>query len=99
LAVVAVTLYYVAITLLILCGIWRIGREIITPRYAAAAALMLSLLAVHTFYWCNLRMRAPAIPVLSIVAAIGLADRVRAVRFRGSTAWGGSASDRDRHDR
>jgi hypothetical protein len=84
LAVVAVTLYYVAITLLILCGLWRIGKEIITPRYAAAVALVLSLLAVHTFYWCNLRMRAPAIPVLSIVAAIGLADRVRAVRFRGS---------------
>ena len=83
LAVVAVTLYYVAITLLILSGLLRIGREIITPRYAAAAALVLSLLAVHTFYWCNLRMRAPAIPVLSIVAAIGLADRVRAVRFRG----------------
>lgn len=83
LAVVAVTLYYVAITLLIVCGMWRIGREIITPRYAAAVALVLSLLAVHTFYWCNLRMRAPAIPVLSIVAAIGLADRIRAARFRG----------------
>lgn len=83
LAVVAVTLYYVAITLLILCGLWRIGREVITPRYAAAVALVLSLLAVHTFYWCNLRMRAPAVPVLSIVAAIGLADRIRAVRLKG----------------
>lgn len=71
-AIAAVTIYYSGFTLLVLAGIWRIGRRLLTPRYAAAIALLLSLFAVHTFYWSNLRMRAPAVPALAIFAAIGL---------------------------
>lgn len=71
-AIAAVTIYYSAFTLLVLAGGWRIGRRLLTPRYAAAIALLLSLFAVHTFYWSNLRMRAPAVPALAIFAAIGL---------------------------
>jgi hypothetical protein len=71
-AIALVTLYYSGFTLLVLAGIWRIGRRLLTPRYAAAIALLLSLFAVHTFYWSNLRMRAPAVPALAIFAAIGL---------------------------
>ncbi len=70
--IAAVTIYYSGFTLLVLAGIWRIGRRLLTPRYAAAVALLLSLFAVHTFYWSNLRMRAPAVPALAIFAAIGL---------------------------
>lgn len=71
-AIAAVTIYYSGFTLLVLAGIWRVGRRLLTPRYAAAIALLLSLFAVHTFYWSNLRMRAPAVPALAIFAAIGL---------------------------
>ena len=71
-AIATVTIYYSGFTLLVLAGIWRIGRRLLTPRYAAAVALLLSLFAVHTFYWSNLRMRAPAVPALAIFAAIGL---------------------------
>lgn len=71
-AIAAVTIYYSGFTLLVLAGGWRIGRRLLTPRYAAAIALLLSLFAVHTFYWSNLRMRAPAVPALAIFAAIGL---------------------------
>jgi len=71
-AIAVVTIYYSGFTLLVLAGIWRIGRRLFTPRYAAAIALLLSLFAVHTIYWSNLRMRAPAVPALAIFAAIGL---------------------------
>jgi 4-amino-4-deoxy-L-arabinose transferase-like glycosyltransferase len=40
--------------------------------------LVASFTAIHTFYWTNMRMRAPLIPVICIAAALG-ASRV----FRG----------------
>jgi hypothetical protein len=35
--------------------------------------LCLSFTAVHTFYWTDLRMRAPLMPFVALVAAAGLA--------------------------
>lgn len=37
-------------------------------------ALVLTVVGVHTFYWTNMRMRAPLIPILAIWAAEGYDD-------------------------
>jgi len=41
------------------------------PRAAAAAGLV-GLTAVHAVYWTDLRMRAPAVPAVALLAASGL---------------------------
>lgn len=43
---------------------WRRWR-----RYPAGLLLIVSLTALHTFYWADTRMRAPAVPVLAVLAA------------------------------
>jgi len=48
----------------------------------AAVLLVLSLTAVHAFYWSNLRMRAPLMPVIAIAAVVGLAWLVGRKWFR-----------------
>ncbi len=71
-AVLLVTAFYGAVWGLVLTGLWRLRRELFTPRWAAALALVASLAAVHTVYWTNLRMRAPATVVIAVLAATGL---------------------------
>jgi hypothetical protein len=38
------------------------------PR-ATAPAMLLALSLVHSFYWTDLRMRAPAVPAIALIAA------------------------------
>ena len=55
----------------------------------AAAAIILALTAVHLAYWTDLRMRAPMVPAIALIAA--------GRRGRGCRSAGGvGASDRDR---
>jgi hypothetical protein len=44
------------------------GLEVWLP----AAALLVSLVLVHSVYWSNMRMRAPLVPMLSLLAAVGI---------------------------
>ena len=37
--------------------------------------LVLSLTAIHAIYWSNLRMRAPLVPLVSVLAAVGATPR------------------------
>jgi 4-amino-4-deoxy-L-arabinose transferase-like glycosyltransferase len=62
-----------------------IGGESLLPQRAAvvtpALLLVLALAGVHFVYWTDMRMRAPIVPVLALLAAAGwgwLADRRRA---------------------
>jgi len=68
----AVTLYYSVTLALVIGGLFRLSRNLFQPHWIAAIALVLSLVAVHAFYWSNMRMRAPAIPALAILAAVPL---------------------------
>ncbi len=74
LRVMSVTAYYLVVHTLILVGLWRIRREFLWPRWAAWFALWCVLVSVHAFYWTDMRMRAPAVPGLAILAsaAVGL---------------------------
>ncbi|TWU04556.1 hypothetical protein Pla52n_25980 [Stieleria varia] len=58
-------------------------------------ALLLSLILVHSLYWSNMRMRAPAIPGIAILASLALckrsevqADEVQEIDENGSSKTG-----------
>jgi len=50
-------------------GIWRLRWRLLRPAWVWGVLLCLAFTAVHTFYWTNLRMRAPLMPFVAIVAA------------------------------
>jgi len=45
---------------------------------AAAPALIVGLTVVHAFYWTDLRMRAPIVPAIAVIAAAATLPRRRA---------------------
>ena len=44
--------------------------------------LILNFTLVHLFYWSNMRMRAPLVPLIALVAARGIAGLFRLVNRR-----------------
>lgn len=67
----AVAGWHLAVYALIVAGLpWRSARGDAFALFATT--LLLAFLGVHTFYWTNLRMRAPLVPLMSIAAAIGV---------------------------
>lgn len=69
LGLIAVTTFYSVVLILILTGIWKLSWRLGTLPWVAPIALWVALASVHTVYWTDMRMRAPAVPVLSILAA------------------------------
>ena len=67
-----VGIYYLAIYAAILAGLWQMGRRILAPAWWPILALAFTLSGVHALYWSNLRMRAPIIPAMSILAAAAI---------------------------
>jgi hypothetical protein len=69
-------LWYAAEYLLALRGLWKViqGRE---AQWTLAVLLVLAFTAVHLIYWSNVRMRAPVMPVVTLLAAHGLKPRAR----------------------
>ncbi len=70
---VAVAIWYGLLYLAAL-GSWRWWQVSPTRRFAGANMLALLFLfaAIHTFYWADMRMRAPLMPLLAIAASAGL---------------------------
>ena len=50
-------------------GLIHLRKELRTPPWLWGMLLVLTFMAVHTFYWTNIRMRAPLMPFLCLVAA------------------------------
>jgi len=50
-------------------------------RWWPAIALVVTLTSVHAVYWSNPRMRAPAVPMLSVVAVAGLSRSRRSANY------------------
>lgn len=65
-------LWYCGVYMLAAIGIWRLRWKLLAPPWVWGVLLCLAFTAVHTFYWSNLRMRAPLMPFAAIVAAQGL---------------------------
>ncbi len=53
-------------------GCYRLKRELCTSKWLAVLTLFVTLTAVHAVYWSNIRMRAPAIPAIALLAACAI---------------------------
>jgi hypothetical protein len=65
--------WYATIMGLAVVGAWKVlvsakGRLLWMP----GLLLIVSLTMVHSVYWSNMRMRAPAVPAVSLLASLGL---------------------------
>jgi hypothetical protein len=69
---ITVGCYYSILYAAALLGLWKLGREILRSKWWPMWTLVLTLTIVHAVYWSNIRMRAPAIPVLAIIAAAAI---------------------------
>jgi len=74
----ATAAWYSGIYGLAALGIWHLRGRLLAPPWLFGVLLCLTFTAVHVFYWTNLRMRAPLVPVVALVAAAGLAATIRA---------------------
>ena len=64
--------WYLALYLLALAGAWSLGRKLWQSPWGWSMLLVLCFLAVHAFYWTDMRMRAPVMPVIALGAAAGV---------------------------
>src|SRR5262249_7052353 len=64
--------WYCGVYLLAAIGVWRLRWRLLQPPWIWGVLLCLTFTAVHTFYWTNLRMRAPLMPFVAMVAAAGV---------------------------
>jgi hypothetical protein len=79
--------YAVAMGLAVLGGIGGIRTRETLYRWLPGLLLVVSLTLVHSVYWSNMRMRAPAVPVVSLMAGLG------ACRLVASWQRGGAHSE------
>ena len=75
--------YYLALLLAVVFGLT--GHQLHSRGQEASLVLLLSLTLLHSLYWANARMRAPAVPVLAILAVAG-AGRLRQTSEIGTNA-------------
>jgi 4-amino-4-deoxy-L-arabinose transferase-like glycosyltransferase len=76
----AVGIWYGGIFLLVVMGTFALRRDLLGRPYLWGLLLCLCFILVHAFYWSNLRMRAPLMPVICLLAAGGARWIVRSVQ-------------------
>jgi hypothetical protein len=64
--------WYCGVYVLAAIGIWRLRWRLLQPPWIWGVLLCLAFTAVHTFYWTNMRMRAPLMPFVAMIAAAGV---------------------------
>lgn len=67
-------LFYVAEFLAMGLGLWRLTRKE-WSRWWPLVALIVSFTCVHSLYWADMRMRAPLVPAIALLAAKGLSAK------------------------
>lgn len=70
-----IAIWYVGVYLLAALGLWRLRLQLLGSPWIWGLTLCLAFTAVHAVYWSNLRMRAPLIPVVALLAAAGCPGR------------------------
>jgi len=73
--------WYCGVYVLAGMGLWRLRWRLFQPPWIWGVLLCLAFTAVHTFYWTNLRMRAPLMPFVALIA--GAAVNTSPKRGRG----------------
>ncbi|MGD9646955.1 MAG: hypothetical protein AB7U73_14680, partial [Pirellulales bacterium] len=81
----SIALWYVAEFALAFVGLAAVATSPKRASWLVGVLLIVALSAVHSVYWSDLRMRAPAMPVVALLAAAG-ASRLRRVASDGPLA-------------
>lgn len=68
------------------------NARVAVPSWSYAAALAASFTAVHLLYWTDLRMRAPLMPAISLLAAAGIGRPENATKSTKRHKKGGQAT-------
>jgi 4-amino-4-deoxy-L-arabinose transferase-like glycosyltransferase len=63
--------WYLSCFALALLGAATLRRRLLVPPWGWGVTLCLAFTTVHAFYWSNMRMRAPLVPVICLLAAAG----------------------------
>ena len=71
-AVFAVGAFYILIAVAVVVAIVRHRRRLFAYQLLAIWLLVFALTGVHAVYWSNLRMRAPAMPALAMIAVMSM---------------------------
>lgn len=66
-----VAVWYVGVYVLAGYGLWQLGRGVGRPPWIWGMLCVVAFAGVHTVYWSNMRMRAPAMPVVYLLLAYG----------------------------
>jgi len=67
--------WYCSVYALAAVGMWRLRWRLLKLPWLWGVLLCVAFTAVHTFYWTNLRMRAPLMPFIAIVASAAVAAK------------------------
>ena len=70
-----IAIWYVGLYLLAATGAWHLRDQLLHSPWIWGLTLCLAFTAVHAVYWSNLRMRAPLIPVVALLAVAGCGAR------------------------
>jgi hypothetical protein len=73
-----------------LFGLARIGDR----RWVLPLCLILNFTLAHLVYWSNMRMRAPLVPLIGLVAAVGLSTWFNRRKVNKLVPGGGSTARR-----
>ncbi|MBI1248421.1 hypothetical protein GC197_11365 [bacterium] len=67
----AIGAWYLVQFALVIVGLIALGKRLWQPGWMAALMLVGSFTLVHMFFWSNMRMRSPLVPVLAVLACAG----------------------------
>jgi hypothetical protein len=89
----AIGSWYVAAYAFAAIGLFAVRRRLASADFAPALLMTFAFVAIHAFYWTDVRMRAPLLPAVFLFAAAGFcwlvgrfafrrAERISPLRFR-----------------
>ncbi|QDV41619.1 hypothetical protein Enr13x_14620 [Stieleria neptunia] len=74
-AALAVGVFYIALYVAVIVTVVRHRRRVFAGRWWAIWLLAITLTGVHAVYWSNLRMRAPIMPAIAILAVCSVVGK------------------------
>lgn len=81
----AICAWYLAVYAAAIVGIWKLRGKLLRSPWIWGVLLCLVFTGVHTFYWSNLRMRAPLMPFVATLASIGAFSVIKNLRGESHT--------------
>jgi hypothetical protein len=69
-----IALWYVVVFGSAILGGWRLGGRLIRAPWLWGVLMCIAFTAVHAVYWSNMRMRAPLMPFVALLAAVGMSS-------------------------